>query len=68
MENMMKRLVYSLKMDEVIEMSRELRELSEMSPTEREIYAMYNPDAEIISVCDSESLISSREEILMFMN
>ena len=64
----MRKLVLSMNMDEIIEMLREIRELSEMSSSEREIYAMYNPDAEIISVCDSESLISSREEILMFMN
>jgi hypothetical protein len=68
MENLMRKLVLSMNMDEIIEMLREIRELSEMSPSEREIYALYYPDAQIIAECDRESLISSKEDVLKVLN
>ena len=61
-------LLAQMDIDEVVEMSRELRELSEMSPSERDIYALINPDAEIFSVCDENVITCSREEILMILN
>jgi hypothetical protein len=68
MKNLMRKLVLSMNMDEIIEMLREIRELSEMSPSEREIYALYYPDAQIIAECDRESLISSKEDVLKVLN
>ena len=68
MESYMFDLLAQMDIDEVLEMSRELRELSEMSPSERDIYALLNPDAEVFAVCDLEVITCSREEILMVLN
>jgi|TARA_R110000782_G_scaffold103163_1_gene190611 hypothetical protein len=68
MESYMFDLLAQMDIDEVVEMSRELRELSEMSPSERGIYALINPDAEVFTVCDKEVITCSREEILMVLN
>ena len=68
MDKLMRDLIFSMDMEDIIEMLRELRELSEMSPSEREIYALYYPDAQIIAECDRESLISSKEDVLKVLN
>ena len=61
-------LLCQMEIEDAIEMSRELRELSEMSESERDIYALLNPDADLITSCDKDMIISSREDILMTLN
>lgn len=68
MDKLMRDLIFSMDMEDIIEMLRELRELSEMSPSEREIYGLFHPDAQLIAECSRESLISSREDVLMILN
>jgi coproporphyrinogen III oxidase-like Fe-S oxidoreductase len=68
MDKLMRDLIFSMDMEDIIEMLRELRELSEMSPSEREIYGLIHPDAQLIAECSKESLIASKEDVLMILN
>ena len=68
MKNYMFELLCQMTIEEAVEMSRELRELSEMSGSERDIYALLNPEADLITACDKDMIISSREDILMTLN
>ena len=67
MENPMFDLLCQVKLDESIEMLREMRELSEMSASEREIYGLIEGDA-IIGLMPVEAFITSRDEILSVLN
>lgn len=60
-------LLCQVDIDDSIEMLRELRELSEMSDSEREIYGLIQGD-EFIGLMPRESFVTSREEILSFLN
>jgi len=60
-------LLCQVNLDESVEMLRELRELSEMSPSEREIYGLIEGDA-MIGLMPTEAFITSKEEILSFLN
>lgn len=68
MESYMFKLLCQMKIEDAIEMSRELRELSEMSESELDLYTLLHPDAAIFSSCSKETIISSREEVLMILN
>lgn len=60
-------LLCQVDIDDSIEMLRELRELSEMSDSEREIYGLIQGD-EFIGLMPRQSFVTSREEILSFLN
>ena len=67
MDKLMFDLLCQVDIDDSIEMLRELRELSEMSDSEREIYGLIQED-EFIGLMPRESFVTSREEILSFLN
>jgi hypothetical protein len=67
MDKLMFDLLCQVDIDDSIEMLRELRELSEMSDSEREIYGLIQGD-EFIGLMPRESFVTSREEILSFLN
>ncbi len=67
MDSLMFDLLCQVNLDESVEMLRELRELSEMSPSEREIYGLIEGDA-MIGLMPTEAFITSKEEILSFLN
>ena len=67
MDKLMYNLVCQVDLEEAVEMLRELRELSEMSPSEREIYGLIEGDA-MIGLMPTEAFITSKEEILSFLN
>ena len=60
-------LICQVDIEDSIEMLRELRELSEMSDSEREIYGLIEGD-ELIGMMPMEAFVTSREEILSFLN
>ena len=67
MDKMMLELICQVDIEDSIEMLRELRELSEMSDSEREIYGLIEGD-ELIGMMPMEAFVTSREEILSFLN
>jgi len=67
MDKMMLELICQVDIEDSIEMLRELRELSEMSDSEREIYGLIEGD-ELIGMMPTEAFVTSREEILSFLN
>lgn len=67
MDKLMFDLLCQVDIDDSIEMLRELRELSEMSDSEREIYGLIQGD-EFIGLMPRQSFVTSREEILSFLN
>ena len=60
-------LVCQVDIEQATEMLRELRELSEMSASEREIYGLIEGD-ELIGMMPASAFVTSREEILSFLN
>jgi hypothetical protein len=54
--------------NQIVSMLKELREVAEMSPLERNLYALVNPDAMVFGLVDKNSIIATREEILMNLN
>ena len=67
MDKLMFDLLCQVDINDSIEMLRELRELSEMSDSEREIYGLIQGD-EFIGLMPRQSFVTSREEILSFLN
>lgn len=67
MDKLMFDLVCQVDIEQAVEMLRELRELSEMSDSEREIYGLIEGD-EMIGMMPTEAFVTSREEILSFLN
>ena len=67
MDKLMFDLVCQVDIEQAVEMLRELRELSEMSESEREIYGLIEGD-ELIGMMPMEAFVTSREEILSFLN
>ena len=67
MDKMMFDLLCQVDLEDSVEMLRELRELSEMSASEREIYGVIEGDA-LIGAMPTEAFVTSREEILSFLN
>ena len=60
-------LLCQVDLEDSVEMLRELRELSEMSQSEREIYGLIEGDA-LIGAMPASAFVTSREEILSFLN
>ena len=60
-------LLCQVDLEDSVEMLRELRELSEMSASEREIYGLIEGD-ELIGMMPASAFVTSREEILSFLN
>ena len=67
MDKLMFDLVCQVDIEQAVEMLRELRELSEMSESEREIYGLIEGD-ELIGMMPTDAFVTSREEILSFLN
>jgi len=67
MDKLMFDLICEVDIDQAVEMLRELRELSEMSESEREIYGLLEGD-DMIGMMPTDAFVTSREEILSFLN
>ena len=67
MDKLMFDLLCQVDLEDSVEMLRELRELSEMSASEREIYGLIEGD-ELIGMMPASAFVTSREEILSFLN